>query len=268
MEQNLFESSKHSNTKLHCFKRALLYHCIPGLHNSSIWEKEVCRSGNCPLNGLYLEYSRYHTIQFSALPFIQPLINDIVKTDHPDMLCLHCEMKVVKSSPLPEHTFAEPRWGHLQTATAERRLRLWKALPLKGDFDPGEGRRKQIVDQVKLLIRETVQFSDEPMQMNLSNYLHERLRYSYTYLANIFVALEGYNIEKFYIGCRIEKVKELLHCSALSVTEIAYRMHYSSVAHLSAQFRRTTGSTPSQYKRQYLKDLSRFSNKDGTIPEP
>ncbi len=173
----------------------------------------------------------------------------------------------MKSSSVPGHVFTGPRWGYLQVDTDERRLRLWKAVPLKGDFESGEGRKKQIVEQMKLLIRETVQFSDEPMQMNLSNYLHEHLQYSYTYLANIFVELEGYNIEKFYIGCRIEKVKELLHFSALSVTEIAYRMHYSSVAHLSTQFRRTTGSTPSQYKRHCLKHLSRFSNKDGTMQE-
>ncbi len=99
------------------------------------------------------------------------------------------------------------------------------------------------------------------MAINLSEYLSQKLQHDYTYLANLFSEVQGITIEKFYISHKIERVKELLVYNELNLTEIAYKMHYSSVAHLSTQFKKVTGLTPSHFKelknkrRSMLEDL-------------
>jgi AraC-like DNA-binding protein len=87
------------------------------------------------------------------------------------------------------------------------------------------------------------------MKVNLSDYLSNKLNHSYTYLANLFSEVKGTTIEQFYLAHKIEKVKELLVYDELSLTEIAWKMHYSSVAHLSNQFKKMTGLTPTHFKK-------------------
>jgi AraC-like DNA-binding protein len=106
-----------------------------------------------------------------------------------------------------------------------------------------------------------VHYSDEPLAVNLSAYLSEKLQHDYTYLANLFSEVQGTTIEKFFISHKIERVKELLVYNELTLTEIAYKLHYSSVAHLCTQFKKVTGLTPSYFKslknkrRSMLEDL-------------
>ncbi|MDD4109822.1 MAG: helix-turn-helix domain-containing protein, partial [Prolixibacteraceae bacterium] len=80
-------------------------------------------------------------------------------------------------------------------------------------------------------------------------YLSEKLNYDYTYLANLFSEVKGINIEKFYLSHKIERVKELLVYDELNLSEIAFRLNYSSVSHLSSQFKKITGMTPTYFKK-------------------
>jgi AraC-like DNA-binding protein len=110
-----------------------------------------------------------------------------------------------------------------------------------------------LVEKIKCAIIELVHYSDEPLSINLSAHLSQHLRHNYTYMANIFAEKRGQSIERFFIEHKIERVKELLHYDELNLTEIAYKMHYSSVAHLSHQFKKVTGNTASQYKHLHAK---------------
>lgn len=105
-----------------------------------------------------------------------------------------------------------------------------------------------LIEKIKTIIIELVHYSEKQIKINFSLYLSEKLNYDYTYLANLFSDTQGVTIEHFLLTHRIERAKELLLYDELNITEIAVRLHYSSVAHLSNQFRRITGLAPSQYK--------------------
>ncbi len=106
-----------------------------------------------------------------------------------------------------------------------------------------------LIEKIKAVIIEQAHYSQEPLSINLSVYLSQQLHYNYTYLANIFSETQGHSIERYLIEHKIERVKELLFYNELTLTEIAYKMHYCNVAHLSSQFKKVTGHTPSNYKR-------------------
>jgi AraC-like DNA-binding protein len=108
--------------------------------------------------------------------------------------------------------------------------------------------RSILVEKIKAIIIEMVHYSSDQVKINLSDLLSERLHHSYTNLANLFSEFNGTTIEKFYLAHKIEKVKELLVYDDLTLSEIAFRLNYSSVAHLSNQFRKITGITPSHFK--------------------
>jgi AraC-like DNA-binding protein len=112
-----------------------------------------------------------------------------------------------------------------------------------------DDKKSILVEKIKAVIIELVHYTDEQIKINLSDYLHEKLNYDYTYLANLFSEVKGITIEKFYLTHKIEKVKELIIYDELNLTEIAYRMHYSSVSHMSNQFKKFTGLTPSHFKK-------------------
>jgi len=117
-----------------------------------------------------------------------------------------------------------------------------------------------LVEKIKNAIIELVHYTEEQIKVNLSDYLSEKLNYDYTYLANLFAEVKGITIEKFYLSHKIEKVKELIVYDELNLTEIAYKMHYSSVAHLSNQFKKITGLTPTHFKE--LKNKRRGTLED------
>jgi len=111
-----------------------------------------------------------------------------------------------------------------------------------------DDKKSMLVEKIKTVIIELVHYSDEQIKINLSDYLSKKLNHNYTYLANLFSEVKGTTIEKFYLSHKIEKVKELLVYDELNLTEIAYLLHYNSVAHLSNQFKKITGLTPSHFK--------------------
>ena len=124
-----------------------------------------------------------------------------------------------------------------------------RALVSEG-FELVTDREKQLVKEIKAKIVEQVHYSEEPLSdMNLSAWLSDTLHHEYKHLSAIFSRHEGITIEKFYILQRIERVKELLSYNELTLSEIAWQTGFSSVHHLSAQFKKITGQTPSAYKK-------------------
>ncbi len=126
-------------------------------------------------------------------------------------------------------------------------------------FDSGlelmDDKKAVLIEKVKSVIIEMVHYADELPKINYSDYISEKLKYDYTYLSNLFSEVKGITIQQFIIIHKIERVKELLLYDELNLTEISYRMQYSSVAHLSNQFKKITGLTPSEFR--HLKDRHR-----------
>jgi len=143
--------------------------------------------------------------------------------------------------------------------SADQLSRLDLALKKSG-LELMDDKKSILVEKIKTMIIEMVHYADEQIKTNLSDYLAENLHYDYTYLANLFSEVKGTTIENFYLTHRIEKVKELLVYDELTLTEIAYRLHYSSVAHLSNQFKKMTGLTPSHFKNLKHKRRSTLEN--------
>jgi AraC-like DNA-binding protein len=134
----------------------------------------------------------------------------------------------------------------------EQLANLSVALKLTG-LELMEDNKKILVEKIKTIIIELIHFSDEQIKINLSTYLSEKLNHNYTYLSNLFSEFKGTTIEQFYLANKIERVKELLVYDELNLTEIAWKLHYSSVSHLSNQFKKMTGLTPSHFKNLRLK---------------
>ncbi len=127
-------------------------------------------------------------------------------------------------------------------------------------FELIDDRKSRTIEKIKNLIVELVHHSDEHIHTNLSDYIAGHVNQEYNYVSNLFSEIEGTTIEKYFIAQKIEKVKELLVYDELSISEIADRMGYSSVAYLSNQFKKYTGLTPSYYKT--LKEHKRRSIAD------
>jgi len=128
-------------------------------------------------------------------------------------------------------------------------LAEFKFSLLKYGLELLDDKKSILIERIKKVIIELIHYADEPSKVNFSDYLSEKLNHDYTYLANLFSAVVGINIEHYIIMHKIERVKELLVYDELSLKEISYKLHYSSVAHLSNQFKKITGLTPSYFKK-------------------
>lgn len=131
--------------------------------------------------------------------------------------------------------------------SAEDRILLRETLIIDG-FELLDDPRAVLIERIANIIMDMVHNSHEMPNINFSDYLGKALEYDYTYLSNLFSESKGITIEKFIIAHKIERVKELLMYDELSLTEISHRMSYSSVAHLSMQFKKVTGLTPTFFK--------------------
>lgn len=136
----------------------------------------------------------------------------------------------------------------LEDITQEQRERLSANL-LKSGLELLDDKRSILVEKIKNIIIEMIHYSEELPKVTYSDYISEKLNYDYTYLANTFSEVKGITIQQFIIMHKIEKVKELLLYDELTLSEISYKLHYSSAAHLSNQFKKVTGLTPSFYKK-------------------
>jgi len=135
----------------------------------------------------------------------------------------------------------------LEDITPEQREKLKKNL-LKSGLELLDDQKAILIEKIKSVIIELIHYTDEIPDVNYSDYISEKLDHDYTYLANTFSEIKGITIQQFIIHHKIEKVKELLLYDELNLTEISHKLHYSSVAHLSGQFKKVTGLTPTFYK--------------------
>jgi AraC-like DNA-binding protein len=131
--------------------------------------------------------------------------------------------------------------------TPAQKLQLGRAL-LKSGLELMEDKKAQLIEKIKQVIIEMVHYAEELPRVKFSVYISEKLEYDYTYLSNLFSETEGKTIEQFIILHKIERVKELIIYDELNFTQIADKLHYSSVAHLSHQFKKITGLTPTFFK--------------------
>ena len=167
------------------------------------------------------------------------------------MVCIRCKMVVKEElAKLGLHS-TSVELGEtevLENISSEQREQIKTAL-LKWGLELMDDNKSVLIQKIKNVIIELVHYSEEPLTINFSEYLSGKLNHDYTYLANLFSEVQGTTIEKFLIAHKVERVKELLVYNEMNLTEIAYHMHYSSVAHLSAQFKKVTGLTPSHFKK-------------------
>ena len=146
-----------------------------------------------------------------------------------------------------------------ENITPEKREKLRKVLLISG-LELMEDKKAKLIEKIKIVIIEMIHYSDELPKVKYSEYISNILGHDYTYLSNIFSEVKGSTIEHYIIEHKIEKVKELLLYDELNLTEISYRMHYSSVAHLSSQFKKVTGLTPTFYKNLAEKKRRNLEN--------
>ncbi|WP_264521844.1 helix-turn-helix domain-containing protein [Flavobacterium sp. N1994] len=142
----------------------------------------------------------------------------------------------------------------IENITPEIREKL-KANLLESGLELMDDKKAMLIEKIKIVITEMIHYNDELPKVNYSEYISKIMGYDYTYLANIFSEVKGITIEHYIIAHKIEKVKELLLYDELNLTVISYKMNYSSVSHLSTQFKKVTGLTPTFFKN--LKDKKR-----------
>lgn len=147
----------------------------------------------------------------------------------------------------------------MEDLSLEQRAEL-KAGLLDSGLELMDDKRAVLIERIKNAVIEMVHHSDELIKVNFSDYLSEKLNHDYTYLANLFSEIQGVTIEHFIINHKIERIKELIIYDELNITEIAWKMNYSSVAHLSNQFKKVTGLSPSHFKQ--MKDKRRNQIED------
>lgn len=166
------------------------------------------------------------------------------------MVGFNCKMQVKKELDRLEIPFKSIDLGIVQLSEKlkiNQRSQLKENL-LRFGLKLHEDKKDILILRIKNTIHEMIQYSDKYPVINYSEYISEKLSYDYTYLANIFSEEQGITIQDYVILSKIERVKELILIDDLNLTEISYKLNYSSVAHLSAQFKKITGLSPTHFK--------------------
>lgn len=167
------------------------------------------------------------------------------------MVCNRCIFAVKGILQQLDIDFEEVNLGQAilkEELDSEKLTQLSKSLQDIG-FEIIDDKRTRLIEKIKSVIIELIYKSEHPLNINLSDFLADKVNYDYKYLSSIFSEVEGKTIEKYYISQKIERVKELLVYDELNLSEIAFKLGYSSVAHLSSQFKKITGLTPSHFKQ-------------------
>lgn len=147
----------------------------------------------------------------------------------------------------------------MEELSLQKQIQLKTAL-LKYGLELMEDKKSILIEKIKNIIVEMVHYSEEPPVTNFSDYLSKKINYDYNYISNLFSEVKGTTIEHYIIAHKIERAKELLIYNELTLTEIAWKLHYSSVAHLSNQFKKVTGLTPTFFKKMKHKRLIAHEN--------
>lgn len=168
-----------------------------------------------------------------------------------NMVCNRCIMVVQNELEKLNIDFANIKLGEVELTkelSSDERDLVEKALVPLG-FEVIDDKKSRIIEKIKNIIIDLVHHQDNDTKNNLSDILSEQINHDYNYLSNLFSEVEGTTIEKYFIAQKVEKIKELLVYDELSLSEIALRLNYSSVAYLSNQFKKVTGLTPSHFKQ-------------------
>lgn len=174
-----------------------------------------------------------------------------------NMVCSRCEMVVTLELEKMEIPILSIKLGEVElfrNLEESEKQTLTKKLNALG-FELLDDKISKTIERIKNLIIDLVHYQNEKLKINLSTYLAEDLKQDYSVLSNLFSETEGITIEHYFISQKIEKAKELLIYNELTLSEIAIQLNYSNVAHLSNQFKKVTGFTPSHFKK--LKDIKR-----------
>ena len=181
-----------------------------------------------------------------------------------NMVCTRCKMMVKEELRKLGLHYINVELGEVEIIETVLPVQLEqiKAALSKSGLELMDDKRSMLIEKIKVVIIELVHHSDDKEELltNFSDYLSAKLAYDYTYLANLFSEVQGITIQQFIITHKIERVKELLVYNELNLTEIASKLHYSSVAHLSNQFKKVTGLTPSHFKQLKQKRLVALDN--------
>lgn len=166
------------------------------------------------------------------------------------MVCQRCRMAVKEalSNPGLHDIIIDLGVVEIEESITPQRHEQLKVNLSRSGLELMDDKTSILIDRIKTVIIEMIHDHDELSNINYSDYISEKLSYDYTYLSNIFCRVKGITIQHFIIVHKIEKVKELLSYGRLNLAEISYKLHYSSVSHLSNQFKKITGLSPSFYK--------------------
>ena len=167
------------------------------------------------------------------------------------MVSIRCKMIVKTEFEILGLNYKSIELGEAElngSITESQHAQLKMAL-LQSGLELMEDKKSVLIEKIKNVIVEMIHYSDELPKTNYSDYLSQKLNHDYKYLSNLFSEVKGITIEHFIIAHKIERVKELLVYNELTLSEIAWKLHYSSVAHLSNQFKKVTGLTPSFFKK-------------------
>ena len=174
------------------------------------------------------------------------------------MVSLRCKMVVKDAFKKLGIRYATVNLGEInveEDITDKQREKL-KAMLLKSGLELMDDKRAILIERIKNVIVEMVHYADDLPKTNFSDFLSKELNYDYNYLSNIFSETQGVTIEHYIILHKIEKVKELIIYTELNLSEIAWKLRYSSAAHLSSQFKKITGLTPSYFRSLKKKKLT------------
>ena len=178
------------------------------------------------------------------------------------MVSLRCKMIVIEELRHLNIAYRSVELGVVETEAliSDEKLEAFRKNLLKTGLELLDNKRSILIERIKNTITEMIHYSDELPKVNYSDFIQEKLGYDYTYLANIFTEVNGITIQHFIIIHKIERVKELLLYNEFSLTEIAFQLHYSSVSHLSNQFKKVTGLSPSVFKKIGEKRIKNLEN--------
>jgi len=144
----------------------------------------------------------------------------------------------------------------VEDVLSDQQYQKLRATLEQNDFELIAGKENILTEKIKSVIIEMIHYSDELPVIKYSSYISSKLKTNYTYLSKIFSKVKNVTIEHFIILHKIERVKQLLLYTELTLSEIAWKLHYSSTAHLSAQFKKITGITPSLFKKLKYNELA------------
>ena len=180
-----------------------------------------------------------------------------------NMVCQRCILAVKSEAEKLGILNAEISLGQMKFHKAEPDAQVMEKFKLalrNLGFEIIDDKRSRLIEQVKNIVIEKIHHNQDELRNNWSEIIAAELHYEYNYISNLFSSVEGITIEQYIIRQKIEKVKELLFYDELTLTEISYRMGYSSAAYLTNQFKKVSGMTPGQFRKLLFKNRSPIDN--------